>query len=76
MQRHLSYYVFSLTTIINLVSQNARVTAAAPQTGDFIRGMRVYYYFASGCLSIPFRPQSVATLKKGDQWQIWEFIRI
>ena len=30
----------------------------------------------SGCLFIPLRLQEMAPLKKGDQWQMWEFIRI
>ena len=30
----------------------------------------------SVCLSIPFRLQVMATLEKGDEWQMWEFIRI
>ena len=33
-------------------------------------------FFASGCLSIPFCLQLMATLKKGDQRQMWEFIRV
>ena len=32
------------------------------------------FFFASGCLSIIFRLQSMAILKEGDHWQMWEFI--
>ena len=75
MQRHLSYYSFSLTTDINRVYVNPRVPAARSQL--FVRnviGVRVHLLFASGCLSIPFCLQSMATLKEGDQLQMWEFI--
>ena len=33
-------------------------------------------FLTSDCLSIPFRLQSMATLKEGDQFQMWEFIRV
>ena len=33
-------------------------------------------FLISGFLSIPFRLQGMATLKEGNQWQMWEFIRI
>ena len=74
MQSHFSYSYFSLTTDLNPVSQNPRVPAAMHPNSAF--GVRVHFFFASGCLSIPFRPQSMATLKEGNQWQMWEFIRI
>ena len=40
-----------------------------------VAGVRVHYFLLlsiSG--SISFRLQSMATLKEGDQWQMWEFI--
>ena len=77
MQRHLSYYYFSLTTDMNRVSQNPRVpTAQRDMVTGCAPGVRVHYFFASGCLSIPFRLQVMATLEEGDQLQMWEFIRI
>ena len=76
MQRHLSYYFFSLTTDINGVCQNPRVPAAERSMTITAPGVRAHCFFASGCLSIPFRLQSMATLEEGDQWQMWEFIRI
>ena len=76
MQRHLSYYFFSLTTDIYRVSQNPLVPAAKQGMGH-APGVRVHHdYFASGCLSIPFCSQLMATLKEGDLWQMWEFIHI
>ena len=72
MQRHLLY---SLTTDMDRFSQNPRVPAAQQGiTGK--PGVRVHFFFASGCLSIPFRLQLMVALEKGDQWQMWEFIRI
>ena len=63
---------------MNHFSQNPRVPAA--QQGmpfaNFNPGVRVLFFFASGCLSIPFRLQLMATLKEGDQWQMWEFIPV
>ena len=74
-QYHLSYSFFSLTTDMNRDTQNPRVPAV--QDGKRgVYGVRVHYFFASGCLSIPFRLQSMAALKEGDQWQMWEFIPI
>ena len=43
MQRHLSYYFFSLTTDINRVSRNARVPAA--QRGVNGHGVCLRYFF-------------------------------
>ena len=74
MQRHLSYYFFSLTTDIYRESQNPLVPAAKQGMGNE-PGVRVHYF----CfwLSInSLSSQLMATLKKGDQWQMWEFIRI
>jgi hypothetical protein len=73
MQRHLSYSFFSLTTDLNRASQNPRVPAL--QEGKEL-GVRVHDFFTSGCLLILFRLQSMATLKEGDKWQMWEFIRV
>ena len=66
----------SLTTDINRVSQNPLVPAV-PQKPDSTHypGVRVDNFFASGCLSITFL-QPMATLKEGDQRQMWEFIRV
>ena len=65
-QRDLSYYFFSLTTDINRASKNPQVPT----------GVRVLFFFASGCLSIPFGVQflRMATLKEGNERQMWEFI--
>ena len=62
---------------MNRIPQNPRVPTAQPSRHDneTVPGVRPLF-FASGCLSIPFRLQSMATLKEGDQWQMWEFIRI
>ena len=65
----------SLITDIHRVSQNPRVPAAQRVTTNVL-AVRVLFFFASGCLSIPFGLQSMATLEEGDQWQMWEFIRI
>ena len=60
---------------MNRYSQNPRVPAAQKgQTSD--PRVRVHFFFVSGPLSIPFRRQSMASLKRGDQWEMWEFIRI
>ena len=80
MQRHLPYYFSSLTTDMNRFSENPRVLTV-PQKGmpiDLETGVRIHCFFASSCLSIPFRLQSrlMATLKEGDPWQIWEFIPV
>lgn len=57
------------------VYRNPRVPAAQREKiGGNARGVRVYPFFASGCLSILFRLQSMAPLKEGDNWQMWEFI--
>ena len=80
MQRHLSYYIFSLTMDMNPVSRNPRVRAAQPFSGGSgslnAPEVRVYYFYTSSCLPIPFCLQSMATLIEGDHWQMWEFIRI
>ena len=78
MQRHLLYYFFSLTTDMNPFSPIPQVPAAKPgrRNNTNIAGVRVHYFFASGCLSIPFRLQSMATLNLGNPWQMWEFICI
>ena len=73
-QHHFSYYFFSLTTDVNRVSRNLRVPAAQ-QVGYGHPGVRSIIS-APGCLLIPLRLQSMATLKEGDQLQMWEFIRI
>jgi hypothetical protein len=64
---------------MNPLSKNPRVPAAQPAVVDnwSVPGVRVHYYFLLLVfLSIPFRLQSMAPLKEGDQWQMWEFIRI
>ena len=80
MQRLLSYFFFSLTTDINPASQNPLVPAQA-QKGKLDSyfhepAVRVDYFFASCCLSIPIRLQTLTILREGDQRQMWEFIRI
>ena len=70
-QRDLSYYFFSLTPDINLASKN-------PKVPEVLQSVRVHFFFASGCLSIPFglRSLEMTTLKEGNQRQMWEFIRV
>ena len=77
-QRHLLCYFLSLSTDIDHVSQYyTRVPAGTRQGMRNGRGVRVrLFFFASGCLSISFRLQLMTTLKEGNQWQMWEFIRI
>ena len=61
---------------MNRSSRNPRVPAAQQDMGN-APGVRVhYFFFASGCLSILFCLQLMATLKEGDRWQMWEFIRM
>jgi hypothetical protein len=50
----------------------------AKLTGNNNPGACVHYYFASFSLliQVPFRFQSMATLKEGDQSQMWEFIPV
>ena len=56
LERHLSYYFFSLTTNINCDSQNARVPVAQRDICDqSAPGVRIHFFFTPGCLSIPFR---------------------
>ena len=74
MQRHLLY---SLTTDMDHFSPNPRVPAAQQgMNSSCDPGVRIHYFSTPCCLSIPFRLQLMATLKEGDQWQMWEFIRI
>ena len=71
-------FFFSLTTDINRVSPNPLVPAAEQQKQRPYNspGVRIHNFFASGCKSIPFRLQTMATLSEGDHWQTWEFIRV
>ena len=66
---------FSLTTYTNPYHPNPRVPAVQNGKGG-VYGVRVHFFLAFGYLSIPFRLQSVDELKEGDQWQMWEFIRV
>ena len=80
-QRHLSYYFFSLTTDMKRVSKNPRVPAVQPgvRYNTNVAGVRVRYFFAFWLCVVNLNPlsiQSMATLKEGDQRQMWEFIRI
>ena len=80
MQYNLSYYFFSLTTDMNCFAQNPQVPAEQSYIGyrspdAYYPGVRVLFFFF--WLSVnPFCLQSMATLKKGDQFQMWEFIPI
>ena len=86
MQRHLSYYFFSLTTDINRASKNPRVPAARPPQRNFFKkrdsddayapGVRVLFFLLLAVSQSPFVLQLMATLKEGDHWQMWEFIRV
>ena len=62
---------------MNHASRNPRVPALQPDriTGNG-PGVCVHFYFVSGCLSISFPLQSMATLKEGDQLQMWEFLPV
>ena len=61
---------------MNRVSHNPRVPVAK-QLAVNSCGLGVCSLFsASGCLLIPLCLQEMATLKKGDQLKMWEFIRI
>jgi hypothetical protein len=64
MQRHLTYYFFSLTSDMNHVSQSPPVPAAPQGMTDItIREVRVHYFFASwlsvNSLSSPVNGYSV-----------------
>ena len=61
---------------MNQFYQNQRVPAAQPGEDNNAPGVRVHYYFASGRPSILFRLQLMATLREGDEWQMWEFIPV
>ena len=75
MQYHLSYYFFSLTTDMNCSGQNPQVPAVKIYKSNYEPGVRVHFFFF--WLSVnPFCLQSMATLKEGDQSQMWEFIPI
>jgi hypothetical protein len=78
MQRHFSYYFFSLTSDKSRLPQVATMqpNRDRSQPPNSVHGVRVCFIFASGCLSIPFHLQSLATLEEGNEWQMWEFIRI
>ena len=71
-------FFFSLTTDINRVSPNLLVPATEQhKPGKYNDpGVRIHNFFASGCQSIPFRLQTMATLNEGDHWQMCEFIRV
>ena len=58
------------------LSLNPQMAAAQPGSDKNAPGVRVHSYFACSCLSISFCFQLMATLKEGDQWQMWEFVRI
>ena len=70
MQHHMSFYIFffSLTTDVHHSSQNPPVPAAYYINGvpedDRIPGVRIHNFFVFGCLSIPFRLQSMTTLNE------------
>jgi hypothetical protein len=68
-------FFFSLTTDTILNSQNPQVPVAHLITQHTI-GVRVHFIIISGCPLIFFRLQTMATLTEGNQWQMWEFIRI
>ena len=66
--------LFSLTTNMDRVSQNPRVPAAHPDRHYTAPGVRVHYFLLLVVCQFSF--QLMATLKEGDKWQMWEFIRI
>ena len=70
-------FFFSLTTDMNRFCRNPQVPASADQDkGRCVPGVRVFFFFAFGCLSISFGFQSMTTLNEGDERQMWEFIHI
>lgn len=64
MQPHLSYNFFHS----RYAHESAWLQRNEPLRGAFP------IFFASVCLSVPFRLQLMANLKEGDQEQMWEFI--
>jgi hypothetical protein len=68
---------FSLTTDMNRASQNLRVPAVQRDTYG-VPGVCAcsFFFLLLADLLIPFRLQSMATLKEDDQLQMWEFIRV
>ena len=79
MQHQLSHYFSSLTTDKNHDCQNPRAPVTSKgNLKDFFDfpGVRVHFFFAVFYFSIPFRLQSMATLKESDFKQMWEFIHI
>ena len=75
-QYHISYYSFSLT----MAWIASLITHEYPWRNNLQSILVVWdvcsLFSASGCLLIPLRLQEMATLKKGDQLKMWEFIRI
>ena len=67
-------FFFSLTTDVNRVSLNPKVPVALGIRGDY--GVRVHYLLLQAFCQFSLRRQTMATLKEGDQLQMWEFIRI
>ena len=62
--------------MMNRVSENPRVPMVEQREANLGGPGVCPLFFISGFLSISFRLQGMATLKEGDQWQMWEFIRI
>ena len=53
---------------------NPQVPVALGKRGDY--GVRVHYFLLPAFCQFSIRCQTMATLKEGDQLQMWEFIRI
>ena len=69
-------FFFSLTTDLNHASLNPRVPAAQPGSSENARGVRVHYFLLLTDCHVNSRLQKMATLEEGNQWQMWEFIRV
>ena len=61
---------------MNPSSKRPRVPVAQPGEVYNARGVSLYFIFASGCPLIPFFSKFTTPLREGNQWQMWEFIRI
>ena len=76
--RHLSYFFFppSLTTDMNRDSWNTRVPAVQPGNYKNAPGVRVHHFLLLTFCHVNSRLQIMTTLQEGNQWQMWEFIRV
>ena len=58
-------------------SENPVVPMVLPKPGYRNEpGVRIQNVFPSFYQSIPFRLQAMAYLRRGDNWQMWQFLRV